>query len=198
MAHLLDLRIMFFNCREVFNFTHLNELLMERSRKFIEKHLENRGNRPKNIEEVRSRLDELLRTAILVQSAVPLEEMRQLLLEILDLPNKKDSILIFGVIFDDLSFVFNKIEQLTAKSDVRNFAKACNQIVIHNNIPVVIVDSTKSFYEEDSFDNVRLFLPSIIFSSVSDIMYMSRNEHNMWKVSTIKYSRDLIPMETKP
>ena len=187
-----------FNFRGVLNLQHLIELLVERGRRFIEKHIESRQVKPQNLEEVRARMDVFIRNLVVVQGSIPLEELRQMLTAMVDLPNQKDSIGLFAAIFDDPSFVFNRIDSYTIKSDARTFAKLCNQLVHLNNVPVVLVDSIKNFYDDDRFDELRMFLPAMVLTSVSDILYLSVNDQKMHKVSQLKCSRDLVLVETKP
>ena len=87
LSDLTNLKIFIFNFRGVINLYHLNEILMERGRWFIEKHIESRQIKPNNLEEIRNRLDVFLRNLIVVQGSIPWEELKQMLAAMIDLPN---------------------------------------------------------------------------------------------------------------
>lgn len=191
---LRNLKIFFFCMREVFFFTHFNGLIEEKSRKFIEKNLD--GKLPSaTVETYVAKLNELVRFAIAIVYPMSFEEHRNLFAQMLMVSETSSAFDIFGVIIDDLSFLFNKVDSLTIKSEVRNISKLLNQLIRQNNVPVVVTDSVRAFYEEDSIDDLKLFTPNIFFTSVSDIVYLTRSD-TMFKVVQAKSSRELISVES--
>lgn len=195
---LSNLKIIFFAFRDIFYCLHFNNILEERARRFIEKHMPRTILSPSEAEKCCNMFVGLFRHIIVLISNSSYSKVMENLHELVELPQQKAGADIFGVIFDDLSFMFNKIDSLTMKSDVRNFAKMCNKMSRVNNVPVVVTDSVRFFYEEDNYEEIKLFTPNMIFSSVADIFYMLKTDTNVYKMAQIKSSKELIPAETAP
>lgn len=187
-----NLKIVIFCLRDVFYLSHFNGIIEEKGRKFVEKSFG--GLSPSTAEEYSGRFTEFIRHILMLIRINTLEESKGVLSQMLRIGEVGNNADFFGVILDDISFIFNRIDSLTIKSDVRNFSKILNQLIRQNNMPIIVTDSVRGFYEEDSLEEIKIFTPSILFSSISDIFYLTRTD-TMFKVSQAKSSREVISID---
>lgn len=210
---LLQMKILVFNLRDVCNTHHYNNLLVERAIRFEEKNSDQPPPPPNQsksgappppptpkAEYRREIITNFLRSTVLMVSNTNYDSLISMLKEITSFKNasSKDTIDIFGVIIDDISFVFNRIQSSHIKANTRTVGQLCNYLTIHKNIPIVITDSVRNFYDEDTYEDIRTFFPQLLFSSVSDIFYLTKSDQGYLKMAQIKNSKELIPAETKP
>lgn len=191
-VRLANRKIVVFCLREVFYLAHFQGLLEERARRFAERCFA--GQSAATLTERAGRLTLLLQHVVALVRAASLDECKCLLADMLRVDQLAAGADVFGLLLDDLSFVFNKIDSLTIKSDVRNFAKQLGQLVRQNSVAVVATDSTRFFYDEDTVDDLKVFTPSILFTCVSDIVYLTRSE-NMFKAAVAKSSREVVAVD---
>lgn len=202
LAKLINRKMIIFLITEVAYFAQWNQIAHEKGIKFAEKYLSKGGLSQATGEKYGDAFAALVRLIVIVIKGNTytriMDYLNELIEMLLQIKIGGEGTDVFGIVIDNVSAMFNKIDSLTIKSDVRNFGKLCNKLSRVNNVPVIVTDSLKVYYDEDNYDELKLFTPNIIYSCVSDIFYMMRVDHNIFKVAQIKSSKELIPAETTP
>lgn len=196
---LFNYKVLFFSFREYFDEQLMKSLILERSKRFLEKgFMAKKSLTPENTEVLKNKLAVFLMEMVCVVDSITFEDLKTILIEA-GQPNKLEpSVDIFGIILDDLGIMVTRIDSISVKSDVRHLCRLCNEIIFTANIPVILTDSVRNYYEEDTYDEVKLFINPIVFCTISDILYLSKTEQQFHRVATLKSSKGLTAIESKP
>ena len=195
LGQLATYRLLHFDFRSVFNLSHFVAIVQEKAKKFVDKHFDGKKQKPGALDEHKERLEAHLRAAYCTVSVKGFEDFKSVTKEILEAYGKPDLIKVFGMILDDPSFVFNKLDHLVLKAETRAFLKLANQIIHINCTPVVLTDSVRGYIDDDNTEDLRLYCHPLLFTNVSDIVYASKNEQNLLALTLLKSSKDLIAVD---
>ena len=116
------------------------------------------------------------------------DDLKLILKDILHSEGDERNVKIFGIIVDDLSHLFNKVDHMALKSDSRSVMRSLAMLGSIHGVRVCLVDSVKQQYEDVAPNEVKLHLHPLVFSVVSDIMYVSVNSNMMYVCDVVKCS----------
>jgi hypothetical protein len=184
--------IIIFNFRETLSTRRVQDILTERANRFVDAHLKSHlnGSQAEFVRSVEALLEFLCNQLYFIFPNTPYE-FRTKLMELSALKDDPDAKWPFAVVLDDPGFIFNAIDNLTIRSDIRHIGRLCVHLVLHQNTVVVFVDSFKHFYEEKD-DMQSSYLPAVLFASCSDCIVTSVVDNRYFKLTKAKSSKSLL------